>query len=262
MKVAIVGSGISGLTCAHVLGPHHDVVLYEASTRIGGHSNTVTVTDPTHGEVGVDTGFIVHNDRNYPNLTRLFTELGVETVDTEMSFGVADEATGFAYRATNLNTLLADRRNLLRPQLYRMLFDIARFYRSGAKFLAGGDDQTSLKEFLSNGRYSKTFVELHLVPMGASIWSADPASFDQFPARSLLRFLDNHGLLSAGNRPQWKAIKGGSRQYVDKILDQFEGTVLTGSPVLGIQRRPDGVEIFTDTSTEVFDAVVVACHSD
>ncbi len=262
MKIAIVGSGISGLTCAHVLGPHHEVSLFEADDRVGGHSNTVNVHDPVVGDLGVDTGFIVHNDRNYPNLTRLFAELGVETVDTEMSFGVADEESGLAYRATNLNTLLADRRNLIRPQLYRMLFDIARFYRSGRRFLASGDETTSLGDFLSHGRYSRAFIDLHLIPMGASIWSADPAAFDEFPARSLLSFLHNHGLLSVGDRPQWKAIVGGSVQYVDRVLDRFDGTVHTRTPVLGIRRRVEGVDIRTASTTASFDAVVVACHSD
>ncbi len=262
MKIAIVGSGIAGLTCAHVLGPHHDVSLFEADSRVGGHSNTVIVHDPVVGDLGVDTGFIVHNDRNYPNLTRLFSELGVETVDTEMSFGVADEQSGFAYRATNLNSLLADRRNIVRPQLYRMLFDIGRFYRSARRFLASGDETTNLGEFLSRGHYSPAFVDLHLIPMGASIWSADPASFDEFPARSLLSFLDNHGLLSVRDRPQWKAIVGGSQQYVNQILERFEGEVHTQTPVLGIQRRSDNVEIHTEAGTVVFDAVVIACHSD
>lgn len=262
MKIAVVGSGISGLTCAHVLGPAHQVTLFEADARVGGHSNTVTVADPVVGEIGVDTGFIVHNDRNYPNLARLFSELGVETVDTEMSFGVADQDSGFSYRATNLNTLLADRRNLVRPQLYRMLFDIARFYRRGRRFLASGDSTTSLSEFLSQGRYSRSFIDLHLIPMGASIWSADPAAFDEFPARSLLTFLDNHGLLGVGDRPQWKAIVGGSRQYVNAILERFEGTVRTNTPVLGIRRNAECVEVSTASSTEQFDAVVITCHSD
>ncbi len=262
MKIAIVGSGIAGLTCAHVLGPDHDVTLFEADTRLGGHSNTVTVHDPVAGKLGVDTGFIVHNDHNYPNLQRLFGELGVETVDTEMSFGVADQATGFAYRATNLNTLLADRRNLIRPQMYRMLFDIARFYRHGRAFLATGDDSTSLKTFLARGRYSRAFIDLHLVPMGASIWSADPATFDEFPARSLLRFLDNHGLLSVGDRPQWKALVGGSRQYVQRIERKFAGRIRLNDGVNEIQRTPDGVVLISESGTHHFDVVVLGCHSD
>ncbi|MBT8241270.1 MAG: FAD-dependent oxidoreductase, partial [Acidimicrobiia bacterium] len=176
--------------------------------------------------------------------------------------GVADEESGLSYRATNLNTLLADRKNLVRPQLYRMIFDIVRFYRNGRRFLAGTEDGTSLKEFLSRGRYSKAFIELHLIPMGASIWSADPAGFDEFPARSLLSFLDNHGLLSVGDRPQWKAIVGGSRQYVNAVLDRFDGTVRTSSPVLGIRRHSDGTTVETASATETFDAVVLACHSD
>ena len=262
MKIAIVGSGIAGLTCAHVLGPDHDVTLFESADRLGGHSNTVSVQDPIAGEVGVDTGFIVHNDRNYPNLQRLFSELGVTTVDTEMSFGVADEASGFAYRATTLNTLLADRRNLFRPQMYRMLFDIARFYRRGRKFLENGDDSTSLNQFLADGRYSREFIDLHLIPMGASIWSSDPATFDEFPARSLLRFLDNHGLLGVGDRPQWKALVGGSREYVRRIADQFDGQIHLSTPVTKIQRTPDGVVVESASQTHHFDVAILGCHSD
>ncbi|NNF55410.1 MAG: DUF1365 family protein [Acidimicrobiales bacterium] len=262
MKIAIVGSGIAGLTAAHVLGPHHTVTLFEAADRIGGHSNTVTVNDPDVGPLGIDTGFIVHNDRNYPKLQRLFADLGVRTVDTEMSFGVSDEASGVSYRATSLNTLFADRRNIFRPQVYRMVVDIARFYRNGRAFLLEGDNKTSLAEFLRSGSYSEEFVNLHLIPMGASVWSADPASFAEFPARTLLRFLDNHGLLSVRNRPQWKALVGGSRSYVDLIVDRFPGTIKTNSPVTSIARDPQGVTVRTDRTTDHFDAVVLACHSD
>ncbi len=261
MKIAIVGSGIAGLTCAHTLGPNHDVTVFEADDRLGGHSNTVTVDDP-RGPLGVDTGFIVHNDRNYPNLQRLFAELDIDVVDTEMSFGVADEASGFSYRATNLNTLVADRRNLLRPALYRMVFDILRFYRAGKRFLAEGDDETSLGQFLARGRYSAAFRDLHLIPMGASIWSADPATFDEFPARSLLGFLDNHGLLSVGDRPQWKAIVGGSTMYVQEIARRFNGTIHLNTPVTSVTRHENSVTLQTASESHTFDAVVLACHSD
>ncbi len=262
MKIAVVGSGIAGLTCAHVLGPHREVTLFEASDRLGGHSNTVTIEDPEVGPLGVDTGFIVHNDRNYPNLQRLFADLGVETIDTEMSFGVTDEESGLSYRATNANTLLADRRNLLRPAMYRMIVDILRFYRKGKAFLESGDDHTSLKTFLADGKYSDAFINFHLIPMGASVWSADPATFDQFPARTLLRFLDNHGLLSIRNRPQWKALVGGSRAYVDRLADRFPGQTRLETPVRSVHRTAEGVNIATESGTHQFDAVILACHSD
>ena len=241
-RVAVVGSGISGLACAHVLGPHHDVVLYEADRRLGGHSNTVDIDDPVAGQLAVDTGFIVHNDRNYPNLVRLFLELGVTTVDTEMSFGVTDRdpaspSVGFTYRATNVDTLFADRRNLANPTMWRMLSEIGRFYRRGRQLLADPDPSVSLDQFLDNNRFSRDFVELHLRPMGAAVWSADPSAFGEFPAISLLTFFQNHGLLGFGGRPQWRTILGGSRTYVDAIATRFPGQIRLASPVIGVERR-------------------------
>jgi len=277
MRIAIIGSGIAGLSCAHVLGPHHEVTLFEASDRLGGHSNTVTVDDPTAGEVGVDTGFIVHNDRNYPNLVRLFDELGVQVQDTEMSFGVTDRASDFTYRATSAATLFADKRNLLRPAMWRMLIDISRFYRAGNKLIDAADagdpaaDTTqSIGEFLETGRYSAAFRDLHLIPMGASVWSADPDTFDAFPAVSLLRFLKNHGLLSVGDRPQWRTVTGGSREYVDAIATAFNGTIRLSSPVTSVVRidgevrvtAKSAIESSSEGRTEIFDRVVFACHSD
>jgi predicted NAD/FAD-binding protein/DUF1365 family protein len=267
--IAVVGSGIAGLTCAHVLGPHHDVVLYEASPRLGGHADTVDVDDPEAGRLAVDTGFIVHNDRNYPNLVALFEELGIATVDTEMSFGVTDRdpsspTHGFTYRATNPNTIFADRRNLVRPATWRMLRDIARFYREARAFLDDGDDRTSLAEFLDQHEFSRELVELHLLPMGASVWSADPSRFADFPARALFRFLDNHGLLSVGNRPQWRTIPGGSRVYVEAIAARFPGEIRTSSPVTAVRRLPGrrGVEVTSLGHRERYDRVILATHSD
>lgn len=279
MRIAIIGSGIAGLSCAHVLGPHHEVTLFEAADRLGGHSNTVTVNDPTAGDIGVDTGFIVHNDRNYPNLVRLFDELDVPVQDTEMSFGVTDRSTGFTYRATNAATLFADKRNLLRPAMWRMLIDITRFYRAGNKLLdaadAGDSDidiTQSIGEFLAAGRYSESFRNFHLIPMGASVWSADPDTFDAFPAVSLLRFLRNHGLLSVGDRPQWRTVTGGSREYVDAIAKGFLGTLRLSAPVTSVARVDGAVSVTAQTdgksastslsTTETFDRVIFACHSD
>ena len=269
MRIAIIGSGIAGLTCAHVLGPAHDVTLFEADDRLGGHSNTVTVTDPEVGEIGVDTGFIVHNDRNYPNLVRLFDELGVPVQDTEMSFGVTDRTTGFTYRATNPATLFADKRNLIRVDMWRMLADIVRFYRAGNRLLDAADAQDSsvdlqqsIGEFLRVGRYSTAFRDLHLIPMGSSVWSADPATFDEFPAVSLLRFLKNHGLLSVGNRPQWRTVTGGSREYVRRVADRFAGEIRLATPVHSVVRSDGGVVVTSSAGTERFDRAVFACHSD
>jgi predicted NAD/FAD-binding protein len=274
MRIAVVGSGIAGLSCAHVLGPRHDVTIFEADERLGGHSNTVTVDDPVEGPVSVDTGFIVHNDQNYPNLSRLLTELSVPVQDAEMSFGVTDrgfggEGTVFTYRATNIGTLFADRRNLTRPAMWRMLADVVRFYRSANRLLErhdanaeSVDNRASLADFLSTGRYSPAFIDLHLIPMGASVWSADPTTFDAFPAISLFRFLRNHGLLSFRNRPQWRTVVGGSRTYVDAIAERFTGTICIGTPVLGVTRESGVASVRTESGSERFDRVILACHSD
>jgi uncharacterized protein len=265
MRLAIIGSGVSGLACAYLLGPLHEVVLFEADSRLGGHANTVDVEDPAAGTLAIDTGFIVHNDRNYPNLERLLAQLGVATIDSEMSFAVTDRATGFCYRATNLDTLLADRRNALDPRLWRMVVDIIRFQRAGRRFLADNPDPAiSLAQFLAGHHYSEAFVALHLIPMGAAVWSSDPTTFDAFPAASLLRFLSNHGLLSISNRPQWKTIVGGSRAYVQSLIQRFRGEVRLSSPVLSVKRHPDGVTVASATHPEPehFDQVILATHSD
>ena len=272
-RIAVVGSGIAGLTCAHVLGPHHDVTLFEAAPRLGGHANTVDVVDPTAGTIGVDTGFIVHNDRNYPNLVGLLDELEVATIDTEMSFGVTDRdpdspTDGFTYRATNPNSMFAQRRNLVRPAMWRMLRDVPRFYKAARALLdddgstADRDDELSLAEFLDHNDYSREFVDLHLIPMGASVWSADPSTFAEFPARTLFRFLDNHGLLSVGDRPQWRTIVGGSRSYVDAIAARFDGTIRTSAPVTSIHRDAHGVLVSSLGRVERYDRVILATHSD
>ena len=268
MRLAIVGSGISGLACAHLLGPHHDVVLYEAQSRLGGHSNTVEVDDPKLGPTGIDTGFIVHNDRNYPNLVNLFDELGIEVQDSEMSFAVHDPEDDFHYRATNLNTLFAQRRRLVDPKMLRMLADIIRFQRSGRRLLErvdGGDssyDQLDIGALLDRGRYGSDFIDRHLIPMGAAVWSTPPGRFRDFPAVSLLRFLANHGLLSIGDRPQWKTVVGGSRHYVSAIERRFNGTIRLETPVRRIRCSADGVVVETDGPPELFDQVILACHSD
>jgi predicted NAD/FAD-binding protein len=264
----VVGSGVAGLACAHLLGPVHDVVLFESDGRLGGHANTIEVDDPLLGRIGVDTGFIVHNDRNYPHLIRLFDELNVPVRDSEMSFAVHDRRTGFHYRATNLNTLFADRRRVVDPQMWRMLWDIGRFYRTGRAILdrvGEGDDEPwsmTIGDLLDEGRYGERFVEAHLIPMGAAVWSVRPSNFRDFPAVSLLRFLDNHGLLSVGNRPNWRTVVGGSQVYVKALIDRFEGSIRLNAAVTAVERTDDGVLVSTGGSPERYDGVILACHSD
>jgi predicted NAD/FAD-binding protein len=273
LRVAVVGSGIAGLACALLIDDLHDVTVYEADDRPGGHSNTVEVDDPTAGPLGVDTGFIVHNDRNYPNLTGLFERLGVSTRPSEMSFGVEDRDTGFAYRATNLATLLARPRNAIDPRLWRMLVDIGRFFRQGRRFLADPDPRLTIGQFLAGRRYSDAFLRLHLLPMGAAVWSTGPRDFGDFPALALLRFLDNHGLLGVGDRPQWRTVEGGSRVYVRAITDRLGDRLRLRCPVTGITREDDDtrpgragprgrVWLSAGRGRERYDAVVLACHSD
>lgn len=266
--IAVVGSGIAGLACAHLLGDRHRVTLYEADDRLGGHTNTVVVEDPDAGPIGIDTGFIVHNDRNYPNLLRLFRRLGVSTRPSEMSFGVEVRASGFAYRASNPATLLARPGNIVDSQWWRMVIDIGRFFRHGRRFLADPDPTVTIGDFLDLGRYSDAFIELHLLPMGAAVWSTGLDDFASFPAQSLLRFLDNHGLLGIGDRPQWRTVEGGSRRYVEAIIDRFAGRVELGWPVERVvphsptDPRPAPVEIVSARGRRSHDAVILACHSD
>ncbi len=269
-RIAVVGSGIAGLMCAHVLGPHHDVTLFEADDRLGGHANTFDVVDVEAGPLAIDTGFIVHNDRNYPILNRLFADLGIATLDTEMSFGVIDRdetspTSGLMYRATSPNTLFADRRNLVRLAMWRMLADIARFFRASRRFLADPDPDVTLDDFIRDGRYSRDFVELHLLPMGAAVWSAAPETFGRFPAASLLRFLDHHGLLGVRDRPQWRTVVGGSRRYVNAIAERFAGQIRLSSPVHRIERGAapaDGATVVSAHGAERFDRVILATHSN
>ncbi len=283
MRIAIVGTGVSGLVAAHALHGDHDVTLYEADERVGGHAHTVDV------EVGgirhaVDTGFIVYNEANYPGFTALLRELGVETQPTEMSFSVTDGRSGLEYRGSNLNTLFAQRRNLTRPSFLRLLGDIVRFNRAARRLVtnearwqgadrlavAGGDDGTgdeSIESFLRRGRYSRSFVEQFLVPFGSAIWSADPSTFTRFPMRSYARFMHNHGLLGLASRTQWRTIGGGSREYVDRLVAPFADRIRLGAPVHKVvadtsDRAASTVELLTDLGPERFDRVIIAAHSD
>jgi len=262
MRIAIVGTGVSGLVCAHLLSRKHDVTIFEADHRPGGHAHTVRVdlADETHE---VDTGFLVYNERNYPGLIRLFDDLGVATKSSDMSFSVSDDVSGVEWRGTSLTTLFAQRRNALRPTFLRMLADVVRFNRT-ARALLISEHRTdqSLADLLADGHWSRQFVNWYLIPMGSSIWSADPGTFLEMPAVTFARFFDNHGLLDYGNQPSWRTVDGGSRRYVDAILAPLGAAVRLSSPVAKVTRRLDGVELHTDMGPERFDHVVLATHSD
>lgn len=266
MRIAVVGSGISGIGAAWMLSPMHDVVLYEADRRLGGHTNTVRLdlADETHY---VDTGFIVHNRRNYPVFCGLLDAWGVETQPSEMSFSVSCARTGLEYAGTTPNGVFAQRRNLVRPEFATLLREIVRFGRAGRALLAAvpAEDAVSgptLEEFLAMHRFAPVFVERYLIPLGAAVWSADPATFARFPARSLLQFLDNHGLLTLVDRPRWRTVIGGSHRYLDAATRSMRAEIRTSTPVRRVERDHDGVRVITDGAVEQFDALVLAVHAD
>lgn len=262
MRIAVVGAGVSGLTAARLLSRRHDVRLFEAADEAGGHANTVACR--AWGETWtVDTGFMVFNRRTYPNFCRMLDELGVASQPSDMSFSVSCAATGLEYQGSSLNGLFAQRGNLVRGRFYRMLADILRFNRDAFAWLRNPHDAQTVGEFLRRGGYGSAFREHYLVPMTAAIWSADPAAIGAFPARFLLEFLANHGLLQLRRRPQWLTIRGGSRRYVDAILRELAGRVRRGAEIASVQRSEDGARLtLRDGAAEEFDAVVLAVHAD
>lgn len=263
MRIAIVGTGIAGMTAAHLLHREHDIAVLEASGWIGGHAHAVDVTmdDGTHA---LDTGFLVYNEPGYPILTRMFRELGVLTQETEMSFSVSCEETGLEYNGTSVNALFAQRRNIFRPSFHRMILDILRFYREARRLLLPDADEPgpTLGEFLERGRYSRAFVDQHLVPMSSAIWSGDRERMLDFPAKYLARFFDNHGFLQATNRVGWRSVVGSSREYVSRLTEPWRDRIRLGSEVRAVRRTERGVEVSTDAGTERFDHVVLAGHAD
>ena len=264
MRIAIIGTGISGLVAARELHPNHDLTIFEAAGHIGGHTNTVTVQRP-HGHYAVDTGFIVFNDRTYPKFEKLLDELGVASQPADMSFSVKCARTGLEYNGTSLNRLFAQRRNLCRPSFWRMLGDIRRFNRSGKAFLTSGenDPNLSLGEFLERSRFSSELAEHYVLPMGAAIWSASRNAMLEFPLTFFLKFLDHHGLLSIDDRPQWRTVAGGSQTYVNALIKPFEDRIQIRCPIHLVTRNSDGVRLFPiNGKPQAFDHVVFATHAD
>ncbi len=265
MRIAIIGSGIAGLGCAWVLDQAYDITVYEADDRVGGHSHTIDM--PTRGgPLAVDTGFIVYNDRNYPNLTALFDHLSVPTKDSTMSFGVSIDDGRFEYSGSDsYATLFAQKSNVLRPGYHKFLYDIVRFNRAASRFLKIADQSKSITvgDFLDRERFGAFFSERYLLPMSAAIWSASLDRIRAFPALSFLQFFSNHGLITINDRPAWRTVAGGSRSYVKKLTDPFAHRIRTGSAVTRLVRHDHGVAIHDrHGDVEIYDAVVLACHAD
>lgn len=265
MKVAVIGSGISGLSCAHYLSVDHEVSVFEANRRIGGHTATVDVQLGTR-RYAIDTGFIVFNDWTYPNFIALMDELGVSSKPTEMGFSVRDPLSGLEYSGTNLDTLFAQRRNLFSPPFINMVRDILRFNREAIVDLEEGviDDAETLGAYLARNGYGDKFVRHYLAAMGSAIWSADCATILAFPVSFFVRFFKNHGLLSVKDRPQWRVIEGGSREYLQPLCARFADRISTGNPVVSVARHVGrGVTLRMANGQQcIFDQVVFAAHSD
>ena len=260
--VAVIGSGISGLSAAWLIAQHCRVTLFESEGRPGGHSNTVDV-HVDGGRVPVDTGFIVYNEWNYPNLVRLFETLGVKTEASDMSFSASLNEGAFEYSGTSFMSMIGQKTNLVRFRFWQMVGDILRFYReapAAAKRLGAGE--MTLGEFLDTEGYSKSFVDNHILPMGAAIWSTTAKEMRSYPLVAFIRFFESHGLLSILNRPVWRTVSGGSRQYVNRILTSFDGEVRLNAPVRSVRRSADGVLVDSGQGPELFDDVVIATHAD
>lgn len=268
MKIAIIGSGISGLTSAYYLSAEHQVTVFEAAARIGGHTATIDVQYEGM-PYAVDTGFIVYNDWTYPNFIALLNKLNVATRPTEMSFSVSCEQSGLEYAGSSINSLFADRRNLFKPAYLKMLRDIMRFNREAVADLEAGriSSGATLGEYLARRGYGDLFKNKYLVPMGAAIWSAGTDEMLEFPLLFFVRFFKNHGLLSVKNRPQWHTIVGGSASYLEPLTAPFKDSIYTDVNISNIERSENDVTISYQRgqekpATEVFDALVVATHSD
>lgn len=273
-RIAIVGSGISGSLCARLLATEHEVTLLEAANHLGGHTHTVEV-EAFDGRWSVDTGFMVFNDRTYPNFIRMLQLLGVDSQASDMSFSVHCERTGLEYQGSSLNGLFAQRANLFRPSFWRMLAGILKFNQHARRLVDQSDEGLTLGEWLERCRDDSTksefvprsVIDEYLLPMTAAIWSAPPQAMAEFPIKFLAHFLQNHGLLQVFDRPQWRTIPGGARHYLHALLHPLGGAVRISSPVESVQRAANGVQLSirngesNEIDTEEFDAVVLACHA-
>lgn len=261
MRIAVIGSGISGLICSRLLSRDHEVTVFEADSRVGGHTNTVTAHVDGHA-VDVDTGFIVYNERNYPVFTKILANLGVETDPTAMSFAVRCDRTGIEYNGSSLNGVFAQRRNLVRPSFLRLLKDIVRFNREGTADRERIPGDQTVGDYLRAGGYSRQFADQYLLPMGAAIWSCPVGEFTEFPMRFILEFYHNHGLMQLRDRPVWRVIRGGSKHYVERLIAPFRDQIRLNCGVAAVTRCADSIRISHSGTVEFFDEVVLACHAD
>ena len=262
MKIAIIGTGISGLTSAYLLSKEHSIHVYEANDYIGGHVHTLAVhINGTSHEI--DTGFIVFNDRTYPNFNKLLNQINVLSQPTSMSFSVKCERTGLEYNGTSINGLFAQRLNLLKPSFILMVKDILRFNRDAKEFLKDSVEEITFGEFLNRGRYSNSLKNDYALPMASAIWSAKSKVIENANFRFFAQFFENHGMLNVNDRPQWRVIKGGSKQYTLKLIEPFKNNIRINSPVDKIIRKNEGVEVvFNKQQKELYDRVIIATHSD
>ncbi|HEY5970753.1 MAG TPA: FAD-dependent oxidoreductase [Pseudoxanthomonas sp.] len=261
MRIAVIGSGISGLASAWLLSPQHEVVLFESNDYLGGHTHTHDI-EIDHRHLAVDTGFIVHNAQHYPLLTRMFDELGVVTQPTTMSFSAHSDASGVEYNATSLDGLFCQRRNLVSPRFWGMVRDLLRFYRIAPRLLQGDGPGPTLGEYLARHGFGDAFCDEHLLPMASALWSSPTRQVLEFPARYLVQFMANHQMLQIRGRPQWRVVSGGSNSYVRALQRHWRAEVRLRTPVQRLRRDAEGVEVVTESLTERFDHAVLACHSD
>jgi uncharacterized protein len=262
MRIAIIGAGIAGLTCAHLLHPRHEITVFEAGSRPGGHTCTVDVetADAVHR---VDTGFIVFNDRNYPGFERLLDRLGVATQPSTMSFSVSDERGEFEYNGASPTGLVARRSSLLRPSFHRMVRDLLRFNREAPGLIGLNGSGPTLLDFLDEGGYSHEFIERLIVPQASAVWSTNPRDLRRFPASLLAEFFDNHGMFGFAGRPNWRAVSGGSTRYVERLTGPMRGRLRLSTRVARVERFADRVEVTPERGgPERFDEVILAAHSD
>ena len=260
MKIAIIGSGISGNTLAYHLNSNHQITLFESNSRVGGHSHTHEI-EIANQKLNVDTGFIVFNKKTYPHFLNLLNELKVPYENSAMSFSVKDSQKDFEYNGTNLNALFAQRKNLISPTFYKMIKEILRFNKNSTLLLKD-NEEISLGEYLDREAYSDFFKKYYILPMGSAIWSSDVKTMMTFPAKFFVRFFDNHGMLNINDRPQWLTITGGSINYVKKLISPFEKKIKLNSQIKSVERKNDHVDIQFHDRDEKFDWVFFACHSD